>query len=311
MSRPKVVVAGAGGMLGHMVLDVLSRESGLSLVATARSLKTVGAAASALPSVEWRKLDAETASAADLSRVLEGAAYAVNCIGLIKQRMGTDDPASVERAILVNALFPQRLGRAAQACGVRVLQIATDCVYSGLKGGYVESDAHDALDVYGKTKSLGECGLESMRHLRCSIIGPEVSGGLSLLGWFLSQPKGARLNGFTNHRWNGVTTLHFAKACAGIIKTGSEPGRLQHLVPDDVATKHELLRLFARVYGREDLVVAPVEAKAFVDRTLATGNPGVNAAIWKAAGYAAAPTVSQMVEELAAYRSLVVGRSKT
>ena len=306
MNKTTVVVAGATGMLGHMVLDVLARESGLRVVATARGLGSTGAAVR--PGGEWRELDAETATIADISRAVEGAAHVVNCIGLIKQRIDEDDPVQVERAILVNALFPRRLGRAARACAAQVLQIATDCVYSGAKGRYVEPDVHDALDVYGKTKSLGECRLEPMRNLRCSIVGPELNGKVSLLGWFLAQPKGAKLNGFANHKWNGVTTLHFAKLCAGIVKTGLKLGALQHVVPADVVTKHELLRLLARAYGRDDLSITPVEAKTAVDRTLATDNAGLNAAIWKAAGYGAPPTVSRMVEELAAYESSVMGR---
>ncbi|HEX4047404.1 MAG TPA: sugar nucleotide-binding protein, partial [Elusimicrobiota bacterium] len=256
----KVAVLGAGGMLGRMVLDVLAREKGLEVLASARGRALAGAAKAAYPDVAWRELDAETASVADIGAVIEGADCVVNCIGLIKQRFDDTDASEVERAILVNALFPQRLGRAARVAGARVLQIATDCVYSGARGSYVETDPHDALDVYGKTKSLGECRSGAVSSLRCSIVGPELDGGPSLLEWFLSQPRGARLNGFTNHRWNGVTTLHFAKLCAGIVKSGLKPGSLRHVVPGDSVTKHELLTLFARAYGREDVVIAPVAA---------------------------------------------------
>ena len=82
------------------------------------------------------------------------------------------------------------------------MQIATDCVYSGKKGSYNEDDLHDALDVYGKTKSLGEAQSPNLLNIRCSIIGPEQGKHVSLLEWFLTQEPGAKLQGFAHHHWN-------------------------------------------------------------------------------------------------------------
>ena len=101
-----------------------------------------------------------------------------------------------------------------------MIQIATDCVYSGKTGGYNEDSLHDALDAYGKTKSLGEVRSSTFLNIRSSIIGPEINHKVLLLEWFLKQPKGAVLNGFSNHLWNGVTTLQFAELCLTIIKKG-------------------------------------------------------------------------------------------
>ena len=208
--------------------------------------------------------------------------WVVNCIGIIKPYC--DD---VLTAVRVNAEFPHLLSE-------NTIQIATDCVYSGKKGGYVETDPHDATDVYGKTKSLGEAS--HIKNLRCSIIGPETKNHVSLLDWFLGQEKA---NGFTNHLWNGVTTYHFSKLVQGIIREGIELPSVQHIVPGDVVTKAELLRIIAEAYNK-DIPVTETEAPEAVDRTLATNNPELNARIWKAAGYDNPPTIKQMVAELAA-----------
>ena len=93
-------------------------------------------------------------------------------------------------------MLPHQLARKAESSGAKVIQIATDCVYSGKKGEYVESDEFDPLDVYGKTKSLGEVTSPGVYHLRCSIIGPEPKEHKFLLDWFLGQPKNARVNGY-------------------------------------------------------------------------------------------------------------------
>lgn len=206
--------------------------------------------------------------------------WVINCIGLIKPYC--DD---VEKAIKVNALFPHWLPN-------NTIQIATDCVYSGKKGSYVETDEHDATDVYGKTKSLGES--KYIKNLRCSIIGPEVKNHISLLDWFLAQDKA---NGFTNHLWNGVTTYHYSKIIQGAIRANIELPRLQHIVPADKVTKAELLRIIARAYNK-DIKVTDMEAPEAVDRTLSTNNPELNSKLWQAAGYDNPPTVEQMVQEL-------------
>lgn len=298
-----VMVLGASGMLGSMVLSWLGRDASLALTATARD----GAhfpGIQTLANCQVRELDAEGATEAELIELLRGQAWVVNCIGVIKPYIKDDNPAQTQRALRVNALFPHLLARAAEATGARVLQIATDCVYSGQKGAYLEADLHDALDVYGKSKSLGEVHSPQVHHLRCSIIGPEPKCHVSLLDWFLGQPQGGSVNGFTNHDWNGVTTLHFGKVCHGILKAGLQLPRLLHVVPAGTITKADLLKAFAEAYGRADITINPVEAATVVDRTLGTQQAGLNAAVWRAAGYDAPPSVQQMVREMAAYRSL-------
>lgn len=206
--------------------------------------------------------------------------WIINAIGVIKPYC--DD---VQRAITVNALFPHLLP-------AKTIQIATDCVYSGVKGNYVETDPHDALDVYGKTKSLGEAG--HIKNLRCSIIGPELKNHVSLLDWTLKQNT---LNGYTNHRWNGITTYHFVKIVEGILREGIELPNIQHIVPANVVSKAELLRLICKYYKHE-IPITDVEAPERVDRTLNTNSPNLNKKLWQVAGYKKPPTIAQMIEEL-------------
>lgn len=252
-----ILVTGKTGMLGSMVAKTLGMEA----KATGR--------------------DEFDAAKPDIA-LLAGAEWVINCIGIIKPYC--DD---VLKATVVNAVFPHVLPE-------RTIQIATDCVYSGKAGQYRETDPHDATDVYGKTKSLGEA--KHIKNLRCSIIGPEVKNHISLLDWFLSQEKA---NGFTNHLWNGITTYHYSKIVQGIIREDIELPTLQHIVPGDVVTKAELLRLIAKAY-RKDIPVTDTEADEAVDRTLATNNPELNLKLWKAAGYDKPPTIEQMLTELVA-----------
>jgi dTDP-4-dehydrorhamnose reductase len=296
--KKSVVVLGGTGMLGAMVTDVFARADDLALTATRRSSEAGRLAG--LP-VAWRIFDAFGATADDCRKAIAGAAWVVNCIGITKPLIKDEDAKQVERAIRVNSMFPHALATAAEAEGARVLQIATDCVYSGASGNYNEKGAHDALDVYGKSKSLGEVYSPAVHHLRSSIIGPEPKDHKFLLDWFVGQPRGASVNGFTNHDWNGVTTLQFAKVCLGVIRKELKLPHIQHLVPGDRMTKAAMLNAFSRSYGRSDVQIKEVLATTMIDRTLSTLDDATNHSLWSAAGYASAPTVAQMIEETARY----------
>lgn len=290
-----VLVLGTTGMLGSVVYDWLRRDKSLRVSGRARDVEQ---ARKYSTDGSLQKLDVERGE----TPKLEGVDWVVNCIGVIKPFIRDDNRDEVARAIQVNGQFPMRLALAAEKTGTRVLQIATDCVYSGRDGCYDERAAHDATDVYGKTKSLGEVRSPNMMHLRCSIIGPEVKGFVSLLSWFLKQERGAALNGYRNHLWNGVTTLHFAKLCRGIIKESPTLTHVQHIIPTDDITKANLLRSLAREYNRSDLTIKDVDAPTVIDRRLRTSNAEANAARWRAAGYREPPTVETMVSELSDYQ---------
>jgi dTDP-4-dehydrorhamnose reductase len=297
-----VLILGASGMLGSMLVDALAREGCFKLSATVRSQPDLDFLRRNYPSVAVHLLDAETCSESEICNAIGPSTWVINAIGLIKQRIIDGDDAIIERAVRINTLFSFRLARVARECGARVIQVATDCVYSGKGHAYDESAPHDCSDVYGRTKSLGEVCGGAVCNLRCSIVGFERKSSLSLLNWFLSQPRDATVNGFTDHLWNGVTTLHFAKICHGIITRRLAVPSLQHVVPDGAVTKDELLRHFSEAFGRQDIRINPVRSSTSIDRTLATKNPDMNGAIWQAAGYQRPPTIRDMIFELARYR---------
>jgi dTDP-4-dehydrorhamnose reductase len=286
-----VLILGASGMLGSAVLKEFSTFQG-ELIATTRA----GTELVSNPNVRFLKFDAATD---DLDSTFSMPIdFVVNCIGIIKPYINDSDPKQTETAFEINGAFPNRLETWASKNGAKVIQIATDCVFSGSKGDYLESSEHDALDVYGKSKSLGEASGPSMMHLRVSIIGPEVAKSSSLLEWVRNQPKDAEISGYTDHFWNGITSLHFAKIACGIIENGIfEPG-VFHVLPRDSVTKSELVSLIAKYLGRSDIKVNPTATGANINRTLDTSNPAKNKTLWLSAGYESPPSIEQMVAEL-------------
>ncbi len=222
--------------------------------------------------------------------------HVINAIGVVKPRIDEANTESVLNAIQGNSTFPRNLGTYCESNSVHLIQIATDCVYSGEKGDYVERDLHDPTDVYGKTKSLGEFSSDCLSLIRCSIIGRENENKYSLVEWVNSQALDASINGYTNHNWNGVTTKVFGMIAAGIIQDSLDPIGKIHLIPKDKVSKYELVTLIKSVLDRDDIKINQFNAEIVVDRTLSTELADLNQQIWASAGFKNSPTISEMVK---------------
>lgn len=283
----KVLVLGATGMLGSAVVDVLQTSEFEVQIAS----RTSGI-----------RFDAENLDVVSLfnSAGLQSGDYVINCVGLTKSRIDESSPASRAKAARLNIDFPAELSKVASLRDVKVIQVATDCVFSGKEGRYSESSLHDPEDVYGKTKSLGEISSDSVMHLRCSLIGPELGRNSLFFEWVRQQPSGASIAGYTDHLWNGLSSKAFGQIVLGILTHNLFRPGVQHLVPADQVTKDELVRLELGALGRSDVSVTSTTSQKAVDRTLSTENPEFNKELFAAAGYSALPTISQMVDEICA-----------
>ena len=236
----------------------------------------------------------------DIEKLVESTnpKYVINCIGRIKPTIDEDSQESVFQAEQVNSNLPKQLEALSSSRGLEIIQIGTDCVFSGKKGLYTIDDEYDANDVYGRTKADGEIDSGKKMLLRTSIVGPEVKPGQSLLNWFLELDKESEVNGFENHMWNGITTLAFAKIVKGVILNNIYTSKVIHLTPKDLVSKYELLSLFSTSFGRKDIDIIPTNADHVIDRTLLSDSSLDNEKIWKIAGYDDVPTISELVKEL-------------
>ena len=248
----KIVVLGRGGMLGHVVLDVLRQHL------NPQKYGIFGISQS----------DYNFTRHTDLERFVDHFnphnLLLINCVGMLRQRIGKIPTSSeICKTLMLNSYLPNFL-----ADRYKLIHVTTDCVYSGDKGSYVESDPHTELDLYGRSKSLGEPA--NAMCLRTSIIGPEQSGrNLSLYEWFMSQQGST--NGFTNHLWNGCTTRTLAYCILKIIEENLYVNGVRHIYSDTVS-KYNLLQLF-NTRKNPMTEIKPVEALSKVDRTLSTEYP--------------------------------------
>ena len=260
---------GISGMLGSMVFNYLSKNSAFNVYGTVRDKKYLKDRVFLFDAYDSSQLDREEIVNLKIR-------YIINCIGITKPYSRDDDPEGVRRAIKINSEFPWELANYAEKFNTKVLQIGTDCVYSGKKGMYDESDQHDPLDVYGKSKSLGEVFDGTTLIIRSSIIGPEFKKQTTFLfEWFYNQPEGGTIGGFEHHLWNGVTTLQFAQICEKIIESNSidrllSISKVQHFIPNNTVNKYELMNIFNDVFEKNLQINQINKPDQKIDRTLGT-----------------------------------------
>lgn len=255
-----VLILGASGMLGSAMLRVFSESEGhraLGTVRSARALKLLPERlhASLIVGVDVENFDS-------LSRAIGWARpnVVVNCIGVVKQVAGSDDPLD---AVPINSLLPHRLARLCELASARLVHISTDCVFSGQRGRYTEDDFADANDVYGRSKFLGEVDYSNAITLRTSIIGHELEGARSLISWFLAQP--GPIKGFTRAIFSGLPTNELARVIRDFVVPHRELRGTYHVSAEPIS-KFDLLSLVATAYGKNISIVP--DASLVIDRSL-------------------------------------------
>ena len=243
--RKKILILGASGMLGSSMLRLFAESEFLEVTGSVRS----SSAARLLPD-QIQKLIVSGIDAEDMESIGKLVSklrpdVVINCIGLIKQLPDVNDPLAV---LPINSLFPHRLARFCSDLGVRVIHLSTDCLFTGKDGMYTEKDIADAQDLYGISKRLGEIDYDNAITLRTSIIGHELNGNRSLIGWFLSQE--GRVAGYRNAIFSGLPTVEMSRIIRDYVIPNPELRGVYHVSADPI-NKFDLLSLVAEVYGKD------------------------------------------------------------
>lgn len=257
----KILILGITGMLGHRLFREFSADTSLDVWGTLRQPSGQThfdpfLREHVLPNIDVLNQDALIEV---FSRVRPEVV--INCVGVIKQLSHANDPLTV---LPINALLPHRLAKLCKISRARLIHISTDCVFSGRKGHYTESDPSDAEDLYGKSKFMGE--VHDQPHvvtLRTSIIGHELSTTYALVDWFLSQKEQVR--GFSKAIYSGLPTAELACVIMEFVIPNAQLSGLYHVASTPIA-KLDLLRLVATQYGK-DIDIVPDDS-IVIDRSL-------------------------------------------
>jgi dTDP-4-dehydrorhamnose reductase len=277
----RVLVLGGAGMLGHKLCQILGTR--FETYATFRgdppAVSGVYERVNVLARIDASDVDQVSAT---VRRVRPD--YVLNAIGLVKQRSEARDPI---RAISVNSLFPHQVAAICQIESARLIHFSTDCVFSGVRGGYTEDDVPDPVDLYGRSKLLGEIDAAHVLTLRTSIIGREFGVGLGLVEWFLSN-AGGRVNGYRNAVYSGLTTRALSLILAAVMERAPLSG-VWH-VSAQAITKLDLLRRINEAFGTNTTID--------IDDTFRSDRSLVSDRFWAATGIER-PTWQKMIREMA------------
>ena len=255
----KVLVLGASGMLGSAMIRELSRHSQLQVWGSLRSDADKAAFSSQIAGHLISGVD--VLNEEHLTELFKRVApqVVINCIGLVKQ---VKESENKQKAMAINALLPHQLAKLCQQYGARLIHFSTDCVFSGTRGNYRETDIPDAQDLYGRSKLLGELDEPNTLTLRTSIIGHELHGSQGLLEWFLSQREACK--GFTKAIFSGLPTPVLASLVHKLLSKADLAG-VYHVSSEPIS-KYNLLKVIATQYGKEIKIVPSDEL--VIDRSL-------------------------------------------
>jgi dTDP-4-dehydrorhamnose reductase len=240
-----ILIIGSTGMLGNTLKNYFTEEG--------YKVKTLDRSEIDLSDCNYNELE---------DKIIEkDCDIVINCAGLIKQRKGV----TTGQFISVNSLLPHNLSDICEEQNMKFIHITTDCVFDGKSGFYDESSLHNAIDDYGKSKSLGEP--KNATVIRSSIIGEEEKNKLSLFEWVKSNAS-KKINGYTNHTWNGVTCLQMGVFIKDVIDNNLFWSGVYHLHSNDI-TKYELVSIINEIYNF-NIDITPIEAEKSIYRTLRT-----------------------------------------
>jgi len=256
----KVLVLGASGMLGNSLFRYFSEKAEYTTLGTVRK-------DAALKLVNEQGFNNIT-SGIDITNInsIENVIcdfkpdVVFNCIGVIKQ---LDAAKNNIQSISINSLLPHQLAELCTLHSAKLIHFSTDCVFTGSRGGYVESDFADAPDLYGRSKLLGEVTYDGHLTLRTSIIGHEISSHHSLVDWFLNQEN--EVDGYSSAIFSGLPTCYMAEVLDKFILPNKELSGLRHLSVSPI-NKYDLLTIVRNIYGKETIINK--SSKLIIDRSL-------------------------------------------
>jgi len=279
----RILVLGGDGMLGHQLLKQWSgrHEVGVTVRSDLKTYSPYGlfTDANTYPLVDVRSMERMLEVLTDFR-----PEAVINAVGLVKQRAGAKEAIP---SIEINSLLPHRLALMCAAIGARLVHMSTDCVFSGRRGNYSETDTPDPVDVYGRSKLIGEVEGTGCTTLRTSIIGRELARHTSLIEWFLAQ-RGT-VKGFTRAIYTGFSTIEMARIIESVLLHHKDLCGVYNVSSTPI-DKYRLLGLVKRFFRLETEILP--DDSFICDRSLNSDR------FRKITGYVA-PSWEQMIEEMA------------
>ena len=254
----RILILGVNGMIGHVLFNYLCLNSNYKTYGTIRLNNQSESLFKNNKNVFTISMKKDTEFIRLIDKISPN--LIINCLGIVKQKLSDHNYLST---IYMNSLLPHRIEKICRKFSIRLINFSTDCVFSGVKGNYIEDDIPDPIDFYGRTKLVGEVNYGNVLTLRTSFIGHQINSKYGLLEWFLTQKDNCK--GFVNVIYSGLPTIEIAKILnEHIIFNKKLIGLYQ--ISGNTINKYELLSLIKNIYGLK--LNIEKEHKVKIDRSL-------------------------------------------
>ena len=259
----KIFIFGATGLIGNNIFTYLSGNTDHQVYGSYRNSVALGKFSDSISSTKliYFKLGESINDLNDILIKLRPDVV-INALGITKHI-----EEKRENIIRVNSLFPHQLARISTNLGIRLIHISTDCVFSGSRGMYSEHNLPDAVDLYGRSKALGEVVYDNHLTVRISTIGKELITKHGLLEWFLISEKACL--GYKKAIFSGLPSKYFANILSNLILPNHEITGLYHISSNPI-DKFTLLHLLASFYNKKIDIISNEEI--VIDRSLDASN---------------------------------------
>jgi dTDP-4-dehydrorhamnose reductase len=240
----RVGVTGASGMLGTALINYLSNFH--EVFATSRSKGFDG------KNIKWTCFD--LTNIYDLNNWLNQnkPEIVIHCAANIDVD-GCEE--NYDLAFKLHSLTTEVIANFLDNCNGRLIYISTDSVFDGKKkGAYVESDLVNPLNVYAKTKLMGEqhvCKMKNGLILRVNIVGWTSAKKTSFSEWILNGLiERTTLNLFDDVIFSPIYVYDLSKIIGDII---SRPiFGLYHCASKDSISKYNYGKSIAKIFKLSD-----------------------------------------------------------
>jgi len=255
-----IVVLGVNGMLGSTLFKYFKEKTNYKVIGILRNKSNLPNYYKYYESIDLYEYNITEEKQLNDAIKRFNPDFIINCIGIVKQNIDSTNPFI---SIKINSLFPHLLNNICKLMNCKLIHISTDCVFSGKTGFYSEKDNPDPIDLYGRSKLLGETLNDDALILRTSYIGEELTTNRGLLSWFLSQND--VVTGFSNAIYSGLPTIEIARVINEYVLPNQELSGLFHLSSEPI-DKFNLLKFINKIYQKEIYIKKDISYK--INRSL-------------------------------------------
>ncbi len=261
----RIIVFGANGFVGRRILQRLVAQGEHEVLAVSRSedlLPTEG--------YEFAQLDMTDAAATE--RLLQAFApsVVVNAAALSVVDYCEQHP---DEALALNVAAPDMLARWCAANDCRLLHLSTDFVFDGTKSApYVETDAANAVNHYGRTKRMAEVVISAVCQ-DYAVLRIEVVYGKPLAGQHgniveLVKQRLSQGQNFTAaaDQWRTPTWVEDIATATQALLDSNLSG-VYHIAGGEQLSIAELAVRVARFFGLDATLVQPVNTADMQEAT--------------------------------------------